>query len=153
MGLDMYLYAKNYLSDMQPEDKERAEEIEKLFPELADIKNKYGSAIKTITAEIGYWRKANAIHNWFVTNVQSGVDDCSSYYVSRDDLNKLRNLCETALNSRDKAYEILPTTSGFFFGCTEYDDWYFKTLENTIEIIDNALKLSDEWSLEYQSSW
>ena len=26
--------------------------------------------------QIASWRKANAIHKWFVDNVQDGVDDC-----------------------------------------------------------------------------
>ena len=29
-----------------------------------------------IDEEVGYWRKANAIHKWFVDNVQDGNDDC-----------------------------------------------------------------------------
>ena len=28
--------------------------------------------------EVGYWRKANAIHGWFVRNVQNGKDDCGT---------------------------------------------------------------------------
>ena len=47
--------------------------------------------------EVGYWRKANAIHNWFVVNVASGEDDCSSYPVSQDQLECLRNLCHRLL--------------------------------------------------------
>jgi len=153
MGLDMYLYAKNYLSDFRPEEKEKAEAIQKLFPELAGVKNQYGSAVKYVTAEVGYWRKANAVHDWFVKNVQKGVDNCGSYYVSRENLNELRALCDTTLKNRDNASETLPTASGFFFGGTEYDEWYFNSLENTIEIIDAALKLPDSWDFEYQSSW
>ena len=29
-----------------------------------------------IIEQVGYWRKANQIHNWFVENVQDGEDDC-----------------------------------------------------------------------------
>ena len=28
-----------------------------------------------------YWRKANAIHGWFVKNAQQGIDDCRTYSV------------------------------------------------------------------------
>lgn len=44
-----------------------------------------------------YWRKANAIHNWFVQNVQSGNDDCGHYDVSKDDLITLRDLCDIVI--------------------------------------------------------
>ena len=49
MGLDMYLYAKQYLSNFMPEEKEKAEQIRALFPELAGVKNQYGSAVKYVT--------------------------------------------------------------------------------------------------------
>ena len=26
--------------------------------------------------EVAYWRKFNALHNWFVQNCQDGVDEC-----------------------------------------------------------------------------
>src|SRR5260221_4638829 len=29
-----------------------------------------------------YWRKANAIHSWFVQNIQGGVDNCGRYEIS-----------------------------------------------------------------------
>jgi len=58
------------------------------------------------------------------------------------------------LDNHALASEHLPTTSGFFFGSTEYDEWYFQDLQSTVEIIDNALsKIGDEWTFSYQSSW
>jgi hypothetical protein len=153
MGLDMYLYAKRYLADFRPEDKEKAEAIQKLFPELAGVKNQYGSAVKVVQAEVGYWRKANAIHDWFVQEVQDGEDKCRPHYVDREKLVALKALCEQVLADKSLAHELLPTTAGFFFGGTDYDDWYFESLESTIEIIDAALKLPNDWDFEYQSSW
>ena len=41
--------------------------------------------------EIAYWRKANAIHGWFVRNCADGVDECQPIAVSREALNHLRN--------------------------------------------------------------
>jgi hypothetical protein len=51
------------------------------------------------------------------------------------------------------AKQELPTTSGFFFGSTEYDKGYIYDLKNTIKIIENALKLPKGWAFEYHSSW
>ena len=46
-----------------------------------------------ITEQIGYWRKAYAIHNWFVKNIQDGVDNCGSYEVLVEDLRQLLEIC------------------------------------------------------------
>ena len=45
-----------------------------------------------------YWRKANAIHKWFVDRVQGGVDDCSEYQVSSAQLIELRDTCKQVLD-------------------------------------------------------
>lgn len=44
--------------------------------------------------ELGYWRKANAIHLWFVREVQNANDDCGEYEVPREKLAALKKLCE-----------------------------------------------------------
>ncbi len=49
--------------------------------------------------EVGYWRKANQIHRWFVSNVQGGKDDCGEYAVPRAKLMELKVICETVLNA------------------------------------------------------
>ena len=48
---------------------------------------------------VAYWRKANAIHQWFVDNVQDGVDDCRNAYVPREKLIELRDLCQEVIDS------------------------------------------------------
>jgi len=47
----------------------------------------------------------------------------------------------------------LETVSGFFFGDTEYGDWYKEDLKLTVEICDFVLALPEEYSLHYQASW
>lgn len=51
------------------------------------------------SSDIGYWRKANAIHGWFVENVQNGEDDCRAYPVGQDQIEELLGLCKTVLNN------------------------------------------------------
>ena len=41
-----------------------------------------------------YWRKANAIHKWFVDNVQNGDDDCGDYEVYWEQLMELKGICK-----------------------------------------------------------
>jgi len=151
MGLDMYLTAKRYVSQYDNQDQALNTELMRHFPELED-----GMSVQEVTVRLGYWRKANHIHKWFVDHCQEGKDDCGDYWVSRDHLNELRALCQQVLDFRHLAVDNLPTVEGFFFGGTDYDDYYFRDVENTVKIIDSALKLLDSekgWDIEYQSSW
>jgi hypothetical protein len=53
-----------------------------------------------IHEQVGYWRKANQIHNWFVKNIQDGVDDCNYHReVTEEDLNELLDICKRVLAS------------------------------------------------------
>lgn len=114
---------------------------------------------RSIWKEIGYWRKANHIHKWFVDNVQGGEDDCEYYEVTKDNLLNLKATCEKVLNMEWKTpkrlEKILPTESGFFFGSTDYDEYYFSEVERTIELINEILKTTDfeKELVVYRSSW
>jgi len=150
-------------------------------------KTKKGKIIKAITEsktpagyeqEIAYWRKANAIHSWFITNCADGKDECQTILVSEEKLKELLKILIEIDNSRkteeeeaveksnfgdapfgdaplSTAERLLPTSSGFFFGETEYDDFYFDEVHNTIEIITNVLKETDfkNEKIEYEASW
>lgn len=154
MGLDMYLNGKKYIGYGE-ENAPKKEAIQKLFPELEGMKDHYGEGlVKYVEIDVGYWRKANHIHKWFVDNVQNGKDECDSHYVSEEAIEKLREACLAVLADNTKAGELLPTESGFFFGSTEYDEYYFQDIEDTVKICDRALELmASRWSIEYQSSW
>lgn len=153
MGLDMYLNASRYLSDYQDADKEKKKQLLQLFPELHSYLEEERNPFREVTAEVCYWRKANAIHGWFVDNVQDGEDDCRKYYVHRNHLEELRDLCKKILEDRTLAPNLLPSRAGFFFGNADYDDWYFKDLEHTVASLDKALEFPDCWEFQYQSSW
>lgn len=43
--------------------------------------------------------------------------------------------------------------SGFFFGNTEKDDWYYDGLNQTIRICDRALALDKSWRFTYEASY
>jgi hypothetical protein len=151
----MYLHGKRYMSKYFNEgDPEVQDQIQKLFPELKDLSGSGDdSPIKELKVKVAYWRKANAIHAWFVKNCQEGNDDCGYYDVSREQLVELRDLCQRVLDFKHLATELLPTQSGFFFGSTDFDQYYYQDLENTIKMIDRALLLPDSWDMEYHSSW
>lgn len=156
MGLDMYLTGKRYISKHFNEgDTERAEAIQKLFPELSGKAGRWGDAspVKEVQIEAGYWRKANAIHDWFVKNVQEGIDECDPHYVSRQALAELKAVCEQVIENPKLGPSLLPTANGFFFGSTDYGEYYIDDLKQTVQIINDALDLPDSWEFEYRSSW
>ena len=107
----------------------------------------------SVEMKVGYWRKSNQIHQYFVNNCQGGEDDCRISYVDRDKLVELLDLCKQVLADHSKAEDLLPSQSGFFFGNTEYNEYYYSDLSDTVEILENALKMGDDWEFYYQSSW
>ena len=156
MGLDMYLSARKFLwtsfdKSKPNRDDEISNAIRELVPEIGDMKPRY------IEVEAMYWRKANHIHAWFVDNVQDGNDDCGYYTVSREQLQELAELCEQALADPDFAVENLPTRSGFFFGGTEYDEYYLDMCQDTAaairKILENPGFNEGYWEFQYHSSW
>ena len=140
-----------------------------------------------ICEHVGYWRKANAVHKWFVDHVQNGEDDCAYHReVKKEDLEDLRDACEKVLRSAvlvngkvKNGYrwtnngeepiwedgktvadatvcrEVLPIARGFFFGGTEYDEWYINDIRYTYELCCKLLKETDfdKQMIYYCSSW
>lgn len=143
MGLDMYLNAKRFI--WFGED-ELGDKVAEVFPELK------GKRVKEVIVEALYWRKANAIHKWFVDNCQEGEDDCGNYYVGREQLEELRQLVLEALAEKDASK--LPPQAGFFFGNTDINEWYWDDLRRTAEGLERVLaEFPEQWEFEYHSSW
>ena len=164
MGLDMYLEKCNIRAwEYRHMNIEDIKNDSKLYAELSPhiVKRGKYSVWESIFTEVGYWRKANAIHRWFVENVQDGVDDCEIYIVEKEALETLLDVCKTVLDAQHKdefesiAMQWLPTQDGFFFGGTDYDNWYIADIEDTINIIEKVLAETDfdNEIITYQSSW
>ena len=145
MGLDMYLTGKRYLRHSERDSKN--------FNILKEFTG--GREPIEVTFELCYWRKANAIHNWFVNNVQDGVDNCAEYVVDYASLVSLRDACKEALDNKNPY--ILKPTSGFFFGSTEVDDYYWEEIKRTFELFVELTQEQDiidgKTVVYYQSSW
>ena len=154
MGLDQYLTKKTYVKNWKHMSDDEKHNVSVEGKSAKQIKPE---RITYIEEEVGYWRKANQIHSWFVQNVQNGNDDCKQYYVDDNKLQELSDNCKAVLADHSKADTLLPAQRGFFFGGTDYDEWYFKQLEQTVEIIDSILAEMKEndtyYDFYYQSSW
>ena len=140
-----------------------------------------------IGEQVAYWRKANAVHKWFVDHVQDGEDDCEYHReVTREDLEELRNICKELLENvvmvngqiengqrlingkwvpimqegkrivnPEICRELLPTETGFFFGGTDYDEYYLDDIKHTWEACESVLSSTDfeNQMIFYRSSW
>lgn len=148
MGLDMYLYKT---SDDQREDFEPDPN--------KDWMGEYQAYCSR--HQYAYWRKANAVHKWFVDHVQDGEDDGGEYPVSRQQLISLHECVDTLLRQRaedeDKALalaeRILPPQRGFFFGSTEIDEGYWEDVAYTEKTLREILADENVSGAYYCAEW
>ena len=156
MGLDMYLYAKKFLSSSSWSNVDECKKVKSIARLMKGTKflKEDDLQFAEVKLQLAYWRKANAVHRYFIDKCAGGKDECQDIYVEREMLQKLVNDCQTVLNDKRQARELLPTQSGFFFGGTDYDEYYYEDLENTVEMLNKILKDSPEdWEFEYRASW
>lgn len=191
MGLDMYLEKCNRKAwGYKDFNIEKVKENQPgLYKEIKPFLANRGEYVhwESIFTEVGYWRKANHIHKWFVENVQDGIDDCDYHHeVTKEILEELLEICERVVDSSELvsgkikngekfengkwvacmedgkyikdpsvAMELLPTESGFFFGGTDYDEYYLDDVRKTIDIITRVLETTDFETemVHYVSSW
>lgn len=170
MGLDMYLYKKNHLSEEQETTLREAKAMIETYNELFDMEEsksrkdywlkqtkKWQDKLATIPedTEVCYWRKANAIHAWFERYLQreygiEEIEDCESYVITTKCLEELVADCKSVLAySQDKCFKevaarYMPTQAGFFYGSTDYDEWYVGDLQATATKLASILLDSDE---------
>ena len=93
MGLDMYLTKKTYVKQWDHQKPEERHEVTvkkggEIHPFIKTDR------VSGVVEEVMYWRKANAIHGWFVDNCQNGIDECQMSIVTRAQLIELKELCE-----------------------------------------------------------
>jgi hypothetical protein len=168
MGLDMYLNARKYVSQVKYVDGDKIPVED--FSTLVDMSGLEGLTKYSLFGgvEISYpvaqWRKANAIHGWFVNNLADGLDECQPIEASRDHLKLLLTACKEVLaetdpeEKSDKADDVgLTPTEGFFFGGYQLDEYYDTDLKYTIEMLEHVMSLIGEdeydWGFTYQASW
>lgn len=158
MGLDQYLKASKYLSGGWSHSNEAEKKQFRSVFRAAKIPT---SALSPDSGGVEvvwtafYWRKANAIHAWFVRECQKGVDECQQTHVSREKLAELLSLCVQVAANWELAATLLPPQSGFFFGSTDIDEWYKSDIQRTIKGLNKLLndKTFKDCEFYYQSSW
>ena len=151
MGLDMYLTRKKYVRNWNhTPSEERFQGVAFKGNQSIDL-----SKLTYLEFESMYWRKMNAIHNWFVENVQQGEDDCGKYHVTEENIDELVLTIETVLQNKDEkeAKALLPPSAGFFFGSTEIDDYYWDDLRDTLWKLKEDIAANPDDEYYYRASW
>jgi hypothetical protein len=150
MGLDQYLYANEYLSG----DSYLGTEMQETYAKVLDALNAESFSCVEMpsimaSVKVAQWRKAHAVHEWFVENVQDGEDNCNEHYVSREQLEELLDTCRQVSASKhpDVAEGLLPSPGGI-------QEWYWDEIDDTIKQLERVLeRVPEGWSLSYDSSW
>ena len=159
----MYFYARKttYKSFSKWDNPERANEVN--YPEDLKIFSDYiydrnFKSVQTETSyQIGYFRKFNALHSYIVKTFADGIDNCQDIYLYKEDVEQIKKILDDVLeaNTEEKAKELLPPQSGFFFGGTDYDEYYFEDVKDAADLMQNILDNFDfeNYQLVYEASW
>jgi hypothetical protein len=153
MGLDQYINRKSYIQNWSFDKENKYEVVVTNNGNPTHIKS---DKVTYVTEELGYFRKFNALHNWFV-QLADGRDECQKIIFYEENVDNLLLTMKEVLisKSEDVALEMFPPVSGFFFGSIQIDEWYWKDLESSIKLFQ---EIKDEWVVDrttyyYQASW
>lgn len=149
MGLDMYLRASRNYSKFSND-----EPLANTIGQICNLPTTVSNDV-TVRVEVGYWRKANAIHWWLANKCFDDPEKDYRSYLSIDVLHELKSTCLTVIDTPDLGPVLLPTGDGFFFGSTEYDQHYIGQLHSTVDIVNAAIEVNECGfnNFEYYASW
>lgn len=117
------------------------EKFEECFDEI--LKHYYGHYV-------GYFRKVNCVYRYFEDKL---TDETA--WVTKDECEDIVKRCSAVLENPDLASELMPTRSGFFFGSTEYDKYYFSDLRDVRKQFKSFIKYfkTDDDLMYIYMSW
>ena len=99
-----------------------------------------------------YFRKVNFLYAYFGNKLVN-----ESCIASKEEIKQLIDTCNDVLKHKgdeDYAIEHLPTTSGFFFGFTDYSDWYYNNVKDCIKQMRKLYRsLKDDDFVLWDFSW
>lgn len=88
-----------------------------------------------------YFRKVNFLFAYYQNNGKM-VDEWFAF-TDKEDIDDIIDRCEKVLKDHSLAHSLLPTQSGFFFGGTDYDKWYFDDVKDCLKQMKKYRKLLD----------
>lgn len=126
------LIAKNYDWKIHPYTNQILD-----FPELEALLQK--EAEQSYLEYDAYFRKVNFLFKYYED--RGKMHDQYYAFTDADDIDDIIDRCERILKDHSLANELLPTQSGFFFGGTDYDDWYFSDVKDCLKQMKKYRKL------------
>ena len=84
------------------------------------------------------------VNHDYIINAGKSQNDCTPVMAA-----------STKEEAIEKAKELLPTQSGFFFGGTDYDEYYFEDVKDAADLMQSFLDNFDfeKYQLVYRASW
>lgn len=166
MGLDQYFYEKRYLRMKAKALKNESDRPSIRVEAYTDIRGQKHDAeiidgVSSLIRQVGYFRKANEIQAFIEDKYAAdfgGDINCKDVYLTKDVIMELYDICKELLAIKGKkkftevAAEKLPTCSGFFFGSTEYDEYYKEDLRQYVNMVDK-MDLDNENIDYYYHCW
>lgn len=108
---------------------------------LDDLKHCVNEIIESFTGhEDMYYRKVNSLYAYFADRLEN--EQC---LVTRADVEDIIDRSSKVLLAHDVevSAELLPTQSGFFFGSTQYDEYYY---DDIAEVHRKFTKYLEDWT-------
>lgn len=93
------------------------------------------------TESVWTGRKENHIQA-FVDGEVGDVDNCNYLPMEREHIEHLVDRLARVDEDHSLAGALLPTQEGFFFGTTDYDEWYFDDIKRELKAFQEIL---DDW--------
>ena len=126
------------MEDKDPEGYPK--ELVNLAKDIVPLQKEYNEFSKQVEElnprkEVAYFRKVNFLVEYFEYG-----EDCSYQEITKEQVIELLERCNQVLEDNSLCGELLPTRPGFFFGSTDYDEWYFDKVQNVKETFERLLE-------------
>ena len=114
--------------------------------EAIELQRKIDECYDALYSEVAYFRKVNFLLPYF-----NYEENCSEVVIDKCEVEELIGYCKRVINAKDTdiaesiANELLPTEAGFFFGNTDYDEWYFKDVQ---EVMDKFTEILNDFDFD-----
>jgi hypothetical protein len=102
--------------------------------------------------EVWVGRKENHIHAYFEGEVGE-MENCGYLRVEREHIERLVDRLKQVVADHEMAGAALPTQAGFFFGGTEYGEYYFNDVEAELEEFKVVLENWDPYGIYVYWAW
>lgn len=97
-------------------------------------------------------RKENHIQLYVETEV-GDVDNCGYLPLEKEHVERLVDRLRRVHDDHSLAAQLLPTQEGFFFGGTDYDEWYFGDIEQELKDFTQILEDWDDDAVYAYWAW